>query len=106
MKRLFFSLWVLVCAISTFGATPADTLLKAKAVYGKEARVVSYILDNNHYRKIQLNDSLSSAILDSYLAALDNNKSYFLQSDIQSFEKYRFTIDDLTRKEDVTPAYE
>lgn len=83
-----------------------DTLeLKPKAVYGKEARVVSYILDNNHYRKIQLNDSLSSAILDAYLEEIDNNKTYFLASDIRSFERFRFSIDDLTHNEDVTPAY-
>lgn len=84
----------------------ADTVdLKPKEVYGKEARVISYILDNNHYRKIHLNDSLSSAILDAYVEELDNNKTYFLASDIKSFEKYRFAIDDLTRSEDVTPAY-
>ncbi len=83
-----------------------DTLeLKPKAVYGKEARVVSYILDNNHYRKIQLNDSLSSAVLDAYLEEIDNNKTYLLASDIQSFERYRYLLDDLTRNEDVTPAY-
>ncbi len=67
--------------------------------------MVSYILDNNHYRKIKLNDSLSSKILDSYVKNLDNNRSYFLASDIQAFEKYRNIIDDLTRKEDVSPAY-
>lgn len=83
-----------------------DTVLQPKAVYGKEARVISYVLDNNHYRKIHLNDSLSSAILDAYVKELDNNKTYFLASDIASFNKYRFAIDDLTRDENVTPAYE
>ena len=86
--------------------TSDTTQLKPKPVYGKEARVVSYILDNNHYRKLQLNDSLSSAILDSYISELDNNKTYFLASDIKSFDKYRFQIDDLTRNEDVSPAYD
>ena len=88
-------------------AAQKDSLeLKPKPVYGKEARVVSYILDNNHYRKIQLNDSLSSAILDAYLASLDNSRQYFLASDIAAFEKFRFNIDDLTRNENVSPAYE
>ncbi|MEQ8364362.1 MAG: carboxy terminal-processing peptidase [Cyclobacteriaceae bacterium] len=81
------------------------TSLKPKAVYGKEARVISYILDNNHYRKLKLNDSLSSAILDSYILQLDNNKTYFLESDIKTFDKFRFEIDDLTRNEDVSLAY-
>ena len=106
MKRytLLFSCLVLITA--AFGNQPKDTTaLKPKPVYGKEALVVSYILDNNHYRKIKLNDSLSSKILDAYVNDLDNNRSYFLASDIASFEKFRNTIDDLTKKEDISPAY-
>lgn len=84
-----------------------DTLeLKSKPIYGKEAKVISYVLDNNHYRKLRLNDSLSSAILDRYVKELDNNKSYFIASDLKDFEKYRFKIDDLTRNENIEPAYE
>lgn len=89
------------------GYSLRDTLeLKSKPVYGKEAKVISYVLDNNHYRKLKLNDSLSSAILDKYIKELDNNKSYFLSSDLKDFEKFRFTIDDLTRNENIEPAYE
>ena len=102
---------VLFCLFS-FGALAGTTFsfdttdLKPKEVYGKEASVISYILDNNHYRQIKLNDSLSSAILDHYIEELDNNKTYFLASDIKSFDKYRFALDDMTRKEDVSAAYE
>src|SRR5688572_5516779 len=85
----------------------ADTTqLKPKAVYGKEAKVIAFILDNNHYRKITLNDSLSGVILDGYIKNLDNNKTYFTTADLQSFEKYRTQIDDLIRGEDVKVAYE
>jgi carboxyl-terminal processing protease len=104
MKRLISILLVVVS--NTAFALPADTVeLKAKPVYGKEARVISYILDNNHYRKIKLNDSLSAAILDRYIKELDNSKSYFLASDIKSFDRYKFAIDDLTRNENVNPAF-
>ena len=92
------------CAGSTFSFDTTD--LHPKEVYGKEASVISYILDNNHYRKIKLNDSLSSAILDHYIEELDNNKTYFLASDIKSFDKFRYELDDMTRKEDVSAAYE
>ncbi|HMJ68419.1 MAG TPA: carboxy terminal-processing peptidase [Cyclobacteriaceae bacterium] len=108
MKRtiLLASCLIFVAAAIAQTAPKQDTTtLKAKPIYGKEALVVSYILDNNHYRKIKLNDSLSSKILDAYIKGLDNNKTYFLASDIKSFEKYRFTIDDMTRKEDVSAAY-
>ncbi len=108
MKRNFFAFcWGALIAIPALASTPKDTttVLKPKPTYGKEALVVSYILDANHYRKIKLNDSLSSRILDAYIVALDNNRSYFLESDIKSFEKYRTVIDDLTKREDVSPAY-
>jgi carboxyl-terminal processing protease len=88
------------------GSVADTTELKPKPVYGREARVVSYILDTYHYRKISLNDSLSAAILQQYINELDNTRMYFLASDIQSFDKYKSAIDDLTRKEDISPAYD
>jgi carboxyl-terminal processing protease len=101
-------LFLLFGSVAAFSqAEKKDTLaIVSKPLYGREAKVVSYILDNNHYRRISLNDSLSSAILDRFVSELDNNKTYFLESDIKSFEKYRYSIDDLTRKENVSPAFE
>lgn len=107
MKKLIFAGFIGLLVSLTAQAEFADTLqLKPKEVYGKEAKVMAYILDNNHYRKIKLNDSLSSVILDSYIKNLDNNKTYFTTKDLAGFEKYRNTIDDLTRSEDVRVAYE
>mgnify|MGYP001442289460 CR=1 FL=1 len=106
MKRNVIGV-VLVILIGTTIGFAQDTLeLKPKPVFGKEARVISYILDNNHYRKIRLNDSLSAAILDHYIKELDNSKTYFLASDVKSFEKFKYAIDDLTRNENVNPAFE
>lgn len=107
MKR--FVLWAALClagvgqAFSFFH--PSDTTLQEKPLYGKQAKIISLILSNSHFEKLTLNDSLSSAILDAYLKALDNNRSYFLASDIASFEKYRNRIDDLTLTENVEPAF-
>ncbi len=100
---------LLLFMLISFGtnANPTDSVkLKPKPIYGKEAMVVSYILDNNHYRKMKLNDSLSSAILDSYCKELDNNRSYFLDSDIKTFEKFRYSLDDAIHSESVEPAYQ
>ena len=49
--------------------------------------MVTRILSRYHYKKIDLNDSLSSVIFDNYIKSLDYNKSYFLKSDIDKFEK-------------------
>ncbi|MBS1682955.1 MAG: carboxy terminal-processing peptidase [Bacteroidetes bacterium] len=106
MKKLLL-IGTLLLSAGLAGAIDKDTtVLRPKPVYGREARVIAYILDSYHYRKISLNDSLSAAILNEYIDALDNGKMYFLTSDIQSFEKYKFQIDDYTRREDVSPAYE
>ncbi|MEZ4972543.1 MAG: carboxy terminal-processing peptidase [Cyclobacteriaceae bacterium] len=101
---LFFAVQLSILVHASTFVSDTSTL-QPKKVYGKEARVISYILDNNHYRRIKLNDSLSSAILDKYIEDLDNNRTYFLASDIKGFDKYRYSIDDLTREEDVSPAY-
>ena len=107
MKRFAGMLAGVLIAIQCFSSVVADsTDLKSKPVYGREAKVVAYILDGNHYSKPKLNDSLSSAILDSYINNLDNTRTYFLASDVASFEKYRTRLDDLTRDQNVEPAFE
>lgn len=110
MKRSYVLGFVLLVSVSSFStgfSTARDTTtLRPKPIYGKEAKMISTILDNHHYRKLKLNDSLSSAILNKYIDELDNNKTYFLASDIIGFEKYRHTIDDLTREENVDAAYD
>ena len=77
MRKLFFSglCVVLLTSQLALGSGADTTLLKSKPVYGKEAKVITYILDNNHYRKINLDDSLSSVILHDYIKARDNNKT-------------------------------
>src|SRR5688500_17370295 len=99
MKQLIFGVLVaMMIGIQAQAEMGRDTTqLKPKHVYGKEAKVVAYILDNNHYRRIQLNDSLSSVVLDQYINSLDNNKTYLTSEDLKGFEKFRFKIDDLTR---------
>lgn len=106
MKRAPFTIVFCFYLMVGFASVKDSLELKPKPVYGKEARVVSYILDNNHYRKIKLNDSLSAVILTQYIKDLDNSKTYFLASDIKSFDRYKFSLDDLIRNENVNPAYE
>lgn len=105
LKNNVLGFLLVFVSAGVFGAQ--DSLkLQPKPVFGKEARVISYILDNNHYRKIRLNDSLSAVILDRYVDELDNSKSYFLASDVKSFARFKYSIDDLTRNEKVNPAFE
>ena len=56
--------------------------------------VVLSMLEQYHYRKLPLTDSLSSVIYDNYLSSLDPSKSFFLKSDVEYFERYRNQLDD------------
>jgi carboxyl-terminal processing protease len=88
-------------------ANPADTTtFKPKPVYGKELQTILGILNFNHYSKLKFNDSLSAVVLQQYLINLDGGKYFFLQTDIDAFQKYKTQLDDLSMAGDVTPAYE
>ncbi|MEM8568535.1 MAG: carboxy terminal-processing peptidase [Bacteroidota bacterium] len=109
MRRIVLSLGLALVVVSVYGGTLSfsDSLeLKPKAHYGQEARLVSQILTTYHFKKIALDDSLSSVILDNYIATLDNNKSYFLQSDMDEFEGFRNQLDDMTSFGEVEVAFE
>ncbi|MEJ2005365.1 MAG: PDZ domain-containing protein, partial [Cyclobacteriaceae bacterium] len=111
MRLLFVNLIVLIGALGVLNAHPFNTAadsvaLEPKSYYGEEAKLIIQILDTYHYKKMKLNDSLSSVILDNYVETLDNNKSYFLASDIRSFEKYRKRIDNFLKDGDLEFAYD
>lgn len=72
----------------------------------KVEMLVTQILTQGHYRKVSLDDSLSSVILDKYLQSLDNSKVFFLASDVAAFEKYRNQIDNDLKKGELAPAYQ
>ena len=83
-----------------------STKLLPEPRHAKEAMLITQLLELHHYRKMKFSDSLSSAILDSYIKVLDPSKSYFLASDIESFEPLRYQLGKETIKGNVLPAYE
>jgi carboxyl-terminal processing protease len=69
------------------------------------ARKIGRILEEAHYSRAALDDKMSEVIYQRYLESLDGQKSYFLQSDINDFNAYRFLFDDMIRTGDIDPAY-
>ncbi|MBO6556203.1 MAG: carboxy terminal-processing peptidase [Pseudomonadales bacterium] len=63
-------------------------------------------LASRHYVPSRLDDSLSSRILDTYIEDLDPSKSYFLKSDIERFERYRYQLDDDLKRGNLNPAFD
>lgn len=107
MKRLIL-LWVLIVPFTLSAAKLQSdtTTLTPELRHAREAMLVTQLLEYHHYRKMKFEDSLSSAILDSYITALDPNRNYFFLSDIEGFEGYRFKLDNATKKGNVQPAYD
>ncbi len=89
---------------TVYQASPDD--LKPTETQKKVEELVTQILGNYHYRKVPLNDSLSSKILDNYIKELDGNKMNFTAKDIETFEQYRTELDDQLQKGDLSAAYE
>jgi len=107
LKRLLLLPVFLLLQIASLQANDLDSVkyLQPKSEHLKEARLVISILDYYHYRETDLNDSLSSVILDNYLSSLDGSKNYFLASDIKSFQKYRFEFDNDLKAGNLVPAF-
>lgn len=74
--------------------------------YKRINQIITQILGNYHYKKQPLNDSLSAVIFDQYLKTLDNNKLYFLKADVESFEKYKYLLDDHLKEGNLTAPFE
>lgn len=64
--------------------------------------LITYVLERGHYEPKRLDDAFSSEVFDDFIEILDSSKRYFLQSDIEEFEKHRFTIDDEIKNTDIT----
>ena len=72
----------------------------------RAVELINYFIQRYHYRTAQLNDDLSSQILDRYIETLDANRSYFLATDIERFEQMRFHVDDYLRKQELDHIFE
>ena len=87
----------------------ADELVEPLTIADKHSEIsqrVARIIEDLHYAKPRIDNSLSSAILDRYLDTLDGNRLYFLQSDYTSFGRYRYELDERVRNGDLEPVFE
>ena len=71
--------------------------------------LVSYVLDKLHYDPKIINDDFSIKVYDEFIEAIDSQKRFFLESDIEMLLNYRLLIDDQINSSDITffnTAYE
>jgi len=80
--------------------------LSPEPQHKKVSSLIVKYLDNFHYQKKAVDDSMSVEVFDRFFDKLDPTRVYFLASDIVHFDKYRYVLDDYLRIGYVDPAYE
>jgi carboxyl-terminal processing protease len=108
--------FALDCSAVTPAATPATAIAAAINTPPKDVapdyhnaavdQAIASQLQRYHYGDRTLNDAESGVIFDQYLQDLDPNKSYFLQSDIDSFSAHKAKLDDDIRTGTLQPAFD
>ena len=110
MKMLlaaFTSMCVMLASVKALGSAAEGIVkpLEPMSVHEYTTREIVDQLDEKHYVKATMNDTLSEKVFDKYLENLDPQKHYLIQSDIDSFEVYRHKIDDALIRGDLEPAF-
>lgn len=98
-------LWILLAfATATHAAAPAATApptLTPLQQYSQAATLSAQILTRSHYKTMPLDDAMSEKIFARYLKALDPEKLFFVQADIDRFASARDKLDNAIYNKDL-----
>jgi len=104
MKRNYKALVLMgIFAVALWGFMPKSEKINV-ADKDKDKvllELVLYALDKGHYNEFRIDDEFSKGLYSSYLEAIDPNKRFFIQSDIDEFSKYETLLDDLLLNRDI-----
>jgi len=101
LSSLLLFLSTLIFSLSVVASESIETEDGQSSLY----REIFERLASRHYRSQEIDDALSDRYLDEYINTLDSVKNYFLQSDIDEFEKWRSKLDDLSKRGDIKPGF-
>jgi carboxyl-terminal processing protease len=99
MKRLPIVILMVVAgsflAFKTMGNGARNTSTTTPPTkYERILKLVGEMLSQAHYSPQQLNDAFSKKVFNKFLTDLDQEKNFYLQSDINALKKYETTIDE------------
>jgi len=109
IKKCFFFAGTLLLVFSNVCAdikTVPASALEPESKHIRASELITHILTTYHYKKTELDDNLSALIYKHYLENLDQNKAYFLKTDIVEFDQYKYEIDNAIIRSDLDPAFE
>ncbi len=103
----FLSIVVITfCITSSISYSNTNDILAPEKQHNRATKLIAHFLDKYHYKEFNINNSLSSEILNAYLEALDPNRSYFYQKDINSFQIFRFKLDEAITKPELSAPFQ
>lgn len=71
------------------------------------AQLVLRVIEKHHYSRIRVDDQISRATLENYLALLDGQRLYFTNEEVESFRsRYGNLLDEAVRQGRLDPARE
>ncbi|MFL6657665.1 MAG: carboxy terminal-processing peptidase [Massilia sp.] len=94
-------------AMATQAAVPqtdklAPTVLKPLPQQAQAASWSALVFSRDHYKAMPLDDAMSEKIFDRYFKALDGEKIFLLQSDVDQFDIMRTKFDDAILQHDLS----
>ncbi|MCK5326061.1 MAG: carboxy terminal-processing peptidase [Woeseiaceae bacterium] len=106
-RRLIAGTLLSVLALPVLATTDdvAETL-QPDPRHESVGELITEFIQRSHYLHISVDDELSSRVMDRYIEALDGNRMYLLESDVEFFENYRYQLDDIVRSKPLDPIYE
>src|SRR6187397_748060 len=107
-KKLLWLIFALTTAAQGVALAQAPAYppeLKPERQEAQAAHLAAEVLSRYHYKKLPLDDAMSAKIFDQYLKALDPEKLFFLQSDVDQLASERTRLDDAIMREDLGVPY-
>jgi carboxyl-terminal processing protease len=81
-------------------------ILSPESQHSTASKRITARFTRAHYKKIAIDEALSSEIFDRYVKQLDYARNVFLSSDIDNLQKYRSNFDNVFSRGKLSPAYD
>lgn len=108
--QTFLPIVILFAGLTLVGLLPtsvgADDLPPPNRNEQRVAKLVAGMMKSQHLLNLPLDNTISSRAFDQYIKSLDPLKIYFMQSDMDEFEKWRFKVGEQLSNGDYTIAME
>ena len=96
---------LLLLSLQATAATVVQPELAPEPRHEKIGQLVRDFIERSHYSHAAVDDELSELVLEKYIEALDGNRMYLLASDVETFRKFRYELDDMVDHEPLDPVF-